>query len=81
MLLSRSQDGDLLLLTADHGNDPTRPGSDHSRELVPIIAAGPSSTAGVNLGTGRLADVGATIAEVFGVEPPEIGESFLPEIS
>ncbi len=81
MLLSRSQDGDLLLLTADHGNDPTRPGSDHSRELVPIIAAGPSKTAGVNLGTRRLADVGATIAEVFGVELPETGESFLPKIS
>ncbi len=82
MLLSRSQDGDLLLLTADHGNDPTRPGSDHTRELVPILAAGPSSTAGVNLGTRRcLADVGATIADVFGVEPPEIGESFLKKIS
>ncbi len=82
MLLSRSLDGDLLLLTADHGNDPTRPGSDHTRELVPIIAAGPSSTAGVDLGTRQsLADVGATIAEVFGVEPPEIGESFLSKIS
>ncbi len=82
MLLSRSSDGDLLLLAADHGNDPTRPGSDHSRELVPIIAAGPPSAAGVNLGTRTsLADVGATIAEVFAVEPPEIGESFLKEIS
>ncbi len=82
MLLSRSRDGDLLLLTADHGNDPTRPGSDHTRELVPIIAAGPPSAAGVDLGTRQsLADVGATIAEVFGVEPPEIGESFLQEIS
>ncbi len=82
MLLSRSQDGDLVLLTADHGNDPTRPGSDHTRELVPIIAAGPPSAAGIDLGTRRcLADVGATIAEVFGVETPEIGESFLQKIS
>ena len=81
MLLSRSLDGDLLLLTADHGNDPTLPGSDHTRELVPIIAAGPPSTAGVNLGTRSLADAGATIAEVFGVEPPEVGESFLKKIS
>ncbi len=82
MLLSRSRDGDLLLMTADHGNDPTRPGSDHTRELVPVIAAGPPSAAGVDLGTRRtLADVGATIAEVFAVEPPEIGESFLEEIS
>ncbi len=82
MLLSRSQDGDLLLMTADHGNDPTRPGSDHAREFVPIIAAGPPSTAGVDLGTRLgLADVGATIADVFGVEPPETGESFLKQIS
>lgn len=82
MLLSRSQDGDLVLLTADHGNDPTHPGSDHTREVVPIIAAGPPSAAGVDLGTRTcLADVGATIAEVFGVEPPEIGESFLQKIS
>ncbi len=82
MLLSRSRDGDLVLLTADHGNDPTQPGSDHTRELVPIIAAGPPSAAGIDLGTRQtLADVGATIAEVFGVEPPETGESFLKEIS
>ncbi len=82
MLLSRSSDGDLVILTADHGNDPTRPGSEHSRELVPVLAAGPPSTAGVRLGTRRsLADVGATIAEVFGVEAPESGESFLKEIS
>ncbi len=81
MLLSRSQDGDLVLLTADHGNDPTWPGTDHTRELVPILAAGPPSAAGVDLGNrGSLADVAATIAEVFGVEPPEIGESFLQEI-
>ncbi len=82
MLLSRARDGDLLLLTADHGTDPTRPGSGHSRELVPILAAGPTTTAGVDLGTRKsFADVGATIAEVFGVEPPEAGESFLKDIS
>ena len=82
MLLSRSTDGDLLLLTADHGNDPTRPGSDHTREYVPILATGPISAAGINLGTRRtFADVGATIADVFGVEPPAAGASFLKEIS
>ncbi len=82
MLLSRSLDDDLLLLSADHGNDPTRPGTGHSREMVPILAAGPPSAAGVDLGTRRsFADVGATLAEVFAVEPPEAGESFLKEIS
>ncbi len=82
MLLSRSQDGDLLLLTADHGKDATLPGTDNTRELVPILAAGPPSAAGINLGTRRsLADVGATIAEVVGVAAPEIGECFSEEIS
>ncbi len=82
MLLSRSHDDDLLLLTADHGNDPTHSGTDHTREYVPILAAGPTTTAGVALGTRRtLSDVGATIADVFGVEPPEAGTSFLKEIS
>lgn len=81
MLLSRSLDGDLVLLTADHGNDPTRPGNGHTRELVPILVAGLASAAGVHLGTRSFADVGATIADVFGVEPPPAGESFLPEIS
>ena len=50
--------------------------------MVPILAAGQPTAAGVDLGTrSSLADVGATIAEVFGVEPPEAGESFLEEIS
>lgn len=82
MLLSRAHDGDLLLLTADHGNDPTRSGSDHTREYVPILAAGPARAAGVDLGIRQsFADVGATVAEVFGAEPPEVGDSFLKEIS
>ncbi len=82
MLLSRSLDGDLLLLTSDHGKDATQPGWHSTRELLPILAAGPPSTAGVDLGNRRtLADAGATIADVFGVEPPEIGDSFLSEIS
>ena len=82
MLLSRASDEDLVLLTADHGNDPTRDGTDHTREYVPIIAAGPATAAGVDLGNWRtFADVAATIAEVFGATPPEAGESFLKEIS
>jgi phosphopentomutase len=72
---------DLLMITADHGNDPTFPGSDHTREYVPILAYGPPSAAGVDLGTRpTFADIGATVADVFGVQRPEIGTSFLPAL-
>ena len=81
MLLSRAEDEDLVLLTADHGNDPTRPGRNHTREYAPLLAVGPSKAAGVDLGTRRFADVGATIADVFGVAPTEDGASFLSDIS
>lgn len=81
MLLSRAGDDDLVLLTADHGNDPTRDGADHSREYVPIIAAGPAGTAGVDLGVRRLADVAATVAEIFDATPPEAGEGFYKAIA
>lgn len=74
-------DDDLLILTADHGNDPTFPGSDHTREYVPLLVYGKNANAGVNLGTrGSLADIGQTIAANFGIKIPD-GESFLEEIS
>ena len=70
--------GDLLMLTADHGNDPTMPGTDHTREYVPILVRGPARAAGVDLGIRTsFADIGATIAEIFAVEPPPRGTSFL----
>jgi len=70
--------GDLLCLTADHGNDPTRPGTDHTREHVPLLAYGPRLARGVNLGTRRsFADLGQTTAEAFGVGRLRWGESFL----
>nr|WP_269821693.1 phosphopentomutase [Haliangium ochraceum] len=73
---------DLLLLTADHGNDPTMPGSDHTREFVPLLAYGPASAAGVDLGTrSSFADIGATMAEIFAVSAPPRGQSFLSAIS
>jgi phosphopentomutase len=75
-------DRDLVLITADHGTDPTMPGSDHTREYVPLIAFGPARAAGVDLGTrGTFADVGATVAELFGVDAPEQGESFLAAVA
>ena len=74
------KDGDLLIITADHGNDPTFRGSDHTREYVPLFAYGRRARAGVNLGTrDSLADIGQTVADNFGLKLVA-GESFLPEI-
>jgi len=73
---------DLVLLTADHGTDPTHaPGTDHTREYVPILALGPGVRAGVDLGTrASFADLGASVEEAFGLEPTAPGRSFLGEI-
>jgi phosphopentomutase len=72
---------DLLMLSADHGNDPTAPGSDHTREFVPIVTLGGKS-AGKDLGVRKsFADIGATIAEVFSVSRPPYGQTFLSRIA
>jgi phosphopentomutase len=81
-LLPRLQDDDLLIITADHGNDPTTSSTDHAREYVPLIVTGARVRAGADLGTRRtFADLGQTLAEVFGVGPMAHGTSFLPEIT
>jgi phosphopentomutase len=81
-VMPRLRDDDLLIVTADHGNDPTTPSTDHSREYVPLLVAGHRVRSGVNLGTRRMfADVGQTLAEVFGVGPLNHGTSFLGEIT
>lgn len=80
-LLLRLRDRDLLVVTADHGNDPTTPSTDHAREYVPLIVTGAHVNAGVDLGTrSTFADVGQTLADVFGVGPLRHGTSFLNEI-
>ena len=77
-ILPRLQRGDLLVITADHGNDPSTPSTDHSREHVPILVTGQRVRKGVDLGTrGSFADLGQTLAEVFGVGPLANGTSFL----
>lgn len=77
-LLPRLRDTDLLVITADHGNDPTTPSTDHSREHVPLLVVGPAVAAGVDLGTrSTFADLGQTLAENFGVPPLASGRSFL----
>ncbi len=69
--------GDMLCLTADHGNDPTTPSTDHSREYVPLLVHGPRLARGVNLGTrGTFADLGQTVAEALDTERLAHGESF-----
>src|SRR6267142_66046 len=74
------REDELLMITADHGNDPTFPGTDHTREYSPLIAFGRRARAGVRLGTRRsLSDIGKTIAENFGLSLLA-GESFLDEI-
>lgn len=73
--------GDLLILTADHGNDPTFRGTDHTREYIPILCAGPGVRAGASIGTRRsFADIAATIAEYLAVPAPPAGTSFYAEI-
>jgi phosphopentomutase len=79
-ILPRLRDGDLLAVTADHGNDPTTASTDHAREYVPLFVIG-SRVRPADLGTRRtFADLGQTLADIFAVEPLAHGTSFLSEI-
>jgi len=81
-LLPALSPGDLLVITADHGNDPTTPSTDHSREHVPLLVYGHGARAGAALGTrATFADLGQTLAEVFSVPALAAGASFLGELS
>lgn len=83
-LLPLLKDDDLLILTADHGNDPTFPGTDHTREKVPFLAYSPSMGPGMDLGEAdTFGVVGATVADNFGVNMPEgtIGTSVLDRLT
>ena len=72
---------DVLIITADHGNDPTTPSTDHSRERVPLLSAGERVAPGADLGTRRsFGDCGATVAELLGVETKTSGTSFAPDL-
>lgn len=80
-LLPRLTPSDLLVVTADHGNDPSTPSTDHSREYVPVLLAGAKVKAGTDIGTRpTFADLGQTLAANFGVGPLAHGESFLETI-
>jgi len=77
-ILSAMTERDVLFMTADHGCDPTYPGTDHTREYVPLVGYGAGFKPGVDLGTRKsFADIGQTIAEILSCGPISYGESFL----
>jgi phosphopentomutase len=80
-LLPQLREDDLLVVTADHGNDPTTPSTDHAREYVPLLVTGHRVRGGNDLGTRRtFADLGQTLAELFGVGAMPHGTSFLRDV-
>ncbi|MFY4775900.1 phosphopentomutase [Metabacillus sp. RGM 3146] len=80
-VLNRLEKEDLLIITADHGNDPVHHGTDHTREYVPLLVYSPQFTAGKPLEIREtFADIGAAVAENFQVKSPKYGKSFLTEL-
>jgi phosphopentomutase len=76
------QEQDLLIITADHGNDPTAPGTDHTREYVPLLVYSPQHKEGKQLEIRKtFADIGATIADNFNTRMPKHGKSFLQDLN
>lgn len=80
-IMDALSEDDILMITADHGNDPLAEGTDHTREYVPVLVFGKNCKKGVDLGVREsFADVGATVADILGVKMPEVGKSFKGEI-
>ena len=80
-LLPLLKEDDLLIITADHGNDPTWHGTDHTRERVPLLAYSPSMKGAIDLGLRRsFGDIGQTVLANFGLSPYAVGTSFLKDI-
>ncbi len=79
-LMAKIGDDDLIMITADHGNDPTFPGSDHTREYVPLLVYSPSLKGGEISTRESFADIGATISENFKVRKASYGTSFLKDL-
>ena len=81
-ILNALQDEDILIITADHGNDPTASGTDHTREHIPILVYGKKLKKGINIGTrNSFADIGATISEAFNTQKLVNGISFWENIN
>ncbi|KFE41085.1 phosphopentomutase, partial [Staphylococcus agnetis] len=80
-LFEHMRDDDLLIITADHGNDPTAEGTDHTREYIPVLWYSPKFKEGHALETDTtFSSIGATIADNFGVKAPEYGRSYLKDL-
>lgn len=79
-IIDAMEDDDLLMITADHGNDPTFPGTDHTREYVPLLVYSKKMNGQGSLAQGHYADISATVAENFAVPKTENGESFLNKL-
>jgi len=76
-ILDAMKDDDLIIFTADHGNDPAYKGTDHTREYIPLLVYGKNVKAGLNMGTRKsFADIGATVADILGIKATPYGESF-----
>jgi phosphopentomutase len=80
-ILAHLRSDETCWITADHGNDPVTPSTDHSREYVPLLVGGPRVRAGADVGTREtFADVAATLSEIFAIPPPPHGTSLLREV-
>ena len=81
VLMNNLNEDDLLILTADHGNDPTHHGTDHTREYVPLLVYSPKFSGGNNFEVrSTFADIGTTLSDIFNVEKPKYGKSFLKDL-
>ena len=80
-IVENMQEDDLLIITADHGNDPTFKGTDHTREYIPVLAISKSLKHPTHLTQGHFSDIAETISENFGVASTGNGTSFLKELN
>lgn len=81
-IIASMKEDDILIITADHGCDPTAPGTDHTREYVPLLVIGEKFKQGIDMGTRTsFADIGQTLCEYFGLPDLKIGKSFLTQVS
>lgn len=80
-ILEAMKEDDILIINADHGCDPTTPGTDHTREYIPLLVYGKALKENIDMKTGKtFANIGQTIADIFGLTPLSVGESFLDQI-